>query len=220
MGMSIERTRRGMGPSTYAKMTEIMSGRTISQLGLTTTSKDLATKVNTEASGGFWSDAWVCMSDEGSVTASETTLEVVLLEGNAFGRQRSPGHSVAPRNAARNQTQSWVIAASISERGNMQTLRARGECVSALKLRSVEKGMLLGNGVQSRGQNRTREIRPSGIVGGLAETWVWLELNGHVQRKRRNSQALACSRAHRESIPTSARTVRCGGNWRRNHGRD
>ena len=103
-----------MGPSTYAKMTEIMSGRTISQLGLTTTSKDPATKVRTEASGGIWSDAWASMSDEGSVTASETTLEVVLHEGNAFGRQRSPGHSVTPRNAARNQTQSWVIAGSIS----------------------------------------------------------------------------------------------------------
>ncbi len=159
-----------MGPSTYAKMMEIMSGRTISQLGLTTTSKDLATKACAEASGGIWSDAWASMSDEGSVTASETTLEVVLLEGNAFGRQRSPGHSAAPRNAARNQTQSWVIAASISERGSMQTARARGECESALKLRPAREGMLLGNGVQSRGQNRTREIRPSGIVGGLTET--------------------------------------------------
>jgi hypothetical protein len=26
---------------------------------------------------------------------------------------------------------------------------------------------------ESQGQNRTREIRPSGIVGGLAETWLW-----------------------------------------------
>jgi hypothetical protein len=167
-----------MGPSTYARMTEIMSGRTISQLGLTTTSKDPATKVRTEASGGIWSDAGARTSDEGSVTASETTLEVVLLDGNAIGRQRSPGHSVAPSNAARNQTQSWTIAASISERGSMQTT------------------MLLENGMQSRGQNRTREIRPSGIVGGLAETWVWSELNGYVQRKRRNSQARACSCAH------------------------
>ncbi len=189
MGMSIERTRRGMGPSTYAKMTEIMSGRTTSQLGLTTTSKDPATKANAEASGGTWFDAWACMSDEGSVTAPETTLEVVLLEGNVLGRQRSPGHSVAPRHVTRNQTQSWIVAGSISERGNMQTWRARGECESALKLRPDGEGMLLANGVQSRGQNRTREIRPSGIVGGLAETWVWSELNGHVQRKRRNSQA-------------------------------
>ena len=29
---------------------------------------------------------------------------------------------------------------------------------------------------ESQGQNRTREIRPSGIVGGLAETWVMVEL--------------------------------------------
>jgi hypothetical protein len=204
MGTSIEGTRRGMGPSTYARMTEIMSGRTISQLGLTTTSKDPATKVRTEASGGIWSDAGARTSDEGSVTASETTLEVVLLDGNAIGRQRSPGHSVAPSNAARNQTQSWTIAASISERGSMQTTRARGACVSALKPRPAWEGMLLENGMQSRGQNRTREIRPSGIVGGLAETWVWSELNGHVQRKRRNSQARACSCAHRKSIPTTA----------------
>ena len=28
-----------------------------------------------------------------------------------------------------------------------------------------------GSGRTSRGQNRTREIRPSGIVGGLTETW-------------------------------------------------
>jgi len=193
-----------MGPSTYAKMTEIMSGRTISQLGLTTTSKDPATKVSTEASGGIWSDAWARMSDEGSVTASETTLEVVLLEGNALGRQRSPGHSVVSRSAVRNQTQNWVIAASTSERGSMQTLRARGERESALKLRPAGEGMLLANGVQSRGQNRTREIRPSGIVGGLAETWVWSELNGHVQRKRRNCQAQACSCARRRSIPTAS----------------
>ena len=30
--------------------------------------------------------------------------------------------------------------------------------------------------VQRRGQNRTREIRPSGIVGGPSETWPRVEL--------------------------------------------
>ena len=29
-----------------------------------------------------------------------------------------------------------------------------------------------GSRRKSQGQNRTREIRPSGIVGGLMETWV------------------------------------------------
>jgi hypothetical protein len=161
MGTSIEGTRRGMGPSTYARMTEIMSGRTISQLGLTTTSKDPATKVRTEASGGIWSDAGARTSDEGSVTASETTLEVVLLDGNAIGRQRSPGHSVAPSNAARNQTQSWTIAASISERGSMQTTRARGACVSALKPRPAWEGMLLENGMTSSGNAETAKLGPA-----------------------------------------------------------
>ncbi|MFC1850343.1 hypothetical protein ACFL27_09150 [candidate division CSSED10-310 bacterium] len=28
-------------------------------------------------------------------------------------------------------------------------------------------------GGTNQGQNRTREIRPSGIVGGLEETWVF-----------------------------------------------
>ncbi len=52
----------------------------------------------------------------------------------------------------------------------------RGACELALKLRSQRKGLRLENGMQSRGQNRTREIRPSGIVGGLWETWSMVEL--------------------------------------------
>jgi hypothetical protein len=39
-----------------------------------------------------------------------------------------------------------------------------------LKLPREREGLSLENGVQSRGQNRTRESRPSGIVGGLVET--------------------------------------------------
>jgi hypothetical protein len=39
-----------------------------------------------------------------------------------------------------------------------------------LKLHREREGLSLENGVQSRGQNRTRESRPSGIVGGLVET--------------------------------------------------
>jgi hypothetical protein len=39
-----------------------------------------------------------------------------------------------------------------------------------LKLLLDQEGLSLKNGVQSRGQNRTRESRPSGIVGGLVET--------------------------------------------------
>ena len=86
--------------------------------------------------------------------------------------------------APTNLQEPWVPG-----QGCRQTVRMRGVREPALKLRFTWEGLHLENGVQSRGQNRTREIRPSGIVGGLAETWVWSELNGHVQRKRRNSQA-------------------------------
>jgi hypothetical protein len=36
-----------------------------------------------------------------------------------------------------------------------------------LSFHSQGKARIQQDGVQSRGQNRTREIRPSGIVGGL-----------------------------------------------------
>ncbi len=42
MGKCTSWTRRGMGPSTYARNAEIMSGRTNTQQGLATTCKDPA----------------------------------------------------------------------------------------------------------------------------------------------------------------------------------
>ena len=39
-GKSTEGTLRGRGPSTYTRIVEIMSGRTVSQQGLVTTCKD------------------------------------------------------------------------------------------------------------------------------------------------------------------------------------
>ncbi len=38
-----------------------------------------------------------------------------------------------------------------------------------LSIVALREDLFLANGVQSRGQNRIREIRPSGIVGRLAE---------------------------------------------------
>jgi hypothetical protein len=84
-----------MGPSTYARVAEITSGRAISQQGLTATCKDRVHKVEAEARGGFWSGAWAHKSDEGGVTPSEATREVVPIWGNTPGGQRSPGHWVA-----------------------------------------------------------------------------------------------------------------------------
>lgn len=86
--------RRGMDPSTYARVVEITSGRTISQQGLVATCKDLARKGRPEAQGGFWSDAWARRSDEGGVTPSEAAHEAAPMLGNTQLGQRSPGHSV------------------------------------------------------------------------------------------------------------------------------
>jgi len=35
-----------------------------------------------------------------------------------------------------------------------------------------------------QGQNRTREIRPSGIVGGLAESWAMVEMRTHFANRK------------------------------------
>ena len=95
MDVSNRGTRRGIGPSTYTRVAEIMSGRTVSQQGLAATCEDLARKGEPEASGGLRSGAWVRKSDEGGVASSEMILEVIATGGNALGGQRGPGHSVA-----------------------------------------------------------------------------------------------------------------------------
>jgi len=56
MGICTWGTRRGMGPSAYTRIAEIMSGRAISQQGLVTTCEDPSYEEN-EAMGGIWSDA-------------------------------------------------------------------------------------------------------------------------------------------------------------------
>jgi hypothetical protein len=90
-----------MGPSTYARVAEITSGRAISQQGLAATCKDRAHKEGSEARGGIWSGAWAHRSDEGGVTPSEATHEVAPTRGNTPGGQRGPGHWVA------NEPRSW-----------------------------------------------------------------------------------------------------------------
>ena len=50
--MRSQEARRGNGPSTYARIAEIMSGRAIAQQGLATTRKDPARKALAEAREG------------------------------------------------------------------------------------------------------------------------------------------------------------------------
>src|SRR5450755_4340816 len=66
-----------------------------------------------------------------------------------------------------NQTLSWVLRGLRRGEGAMQTPPRRGEGCASTAVSRRGGRLALRNGVQSRGQNRTREIRPSGIVGGL-----------------------------------------------------
>jgi hypothetical protein len=195
---------RGMGPSTYARVVEITSGRAISQQGLVATCEDLAHKGELEARGGFWSGAWVRTSDDGGVTPSQAIVQVAPLSGNTRRGQRGPGYSVAkevhawrdmagiarsnlpPGSRPRRRTSrpdgkptgwcttrlpsrnAWV-GVLLLRRGGRQTIGARGVREPALELPPRWAGRLSANVVQGRDQNRTREIRPSGIVGGLRE---------------------------------------------------
>jgi hypothetical protein len=47
----------------------------------------------------------------------------------------------------------------------------RGGCESALELHSLQED----DRRERQGQNRTREIRPYGIAGGLVEMWMMVE---------------------------------------------
>ncbi len=102
--------------------------------------------------------------------SSEATHEVALVVGNPHARQRGSGHSVVSMIPAVPGHRAGENACWESGRRGRQTARGRGVCEQALQPRRVQEGLSPKNDVQSRGQNRIREIRPSGIVGGLAET--------------------------------------------------
>ena len=102
-----------------------------------------------------------------------------------------------PRQSAGNQTQCWVLPGLRRGEGAMQTPPRRGEGCASTAVSRAGGRSALRNGVQNRGQNRTREIRPSGIVEGLQETWP--------------VGASSTRRARLISISTSARWDLCGG---------
>lgn len=165
-----------MGPGAYARVAEIMSGRAISQQGLTATYKDPAFEGEPEGWGGIWSGAWARRSDEGGVTPSEATGEVAPTSGNTRPGQRSPGHSVATDEE---HGRTWPFRPkSLGAKMLWSSLRCGGSetgkpqrrgvyACQRLSFRLCGQACPLINVVQNRGQNRTRETRPSGIVGRL-----------------------------------------------------
>ena len=76
-----------------------------------------------------------------------------------------------PRQSGTHQTQRWITRGLHRGEGATQTPSRRGEGCASTAVSRAGGRPALRNGVQNRGQNRTREIRPSGIVEGLQETW-------------------------------------------------
>jgi hypothetical protein len=103
--------------------------------------------------------------------SSEVTFESPWLVGNTHRRQRGSGHSVVLITAKNSRHRAGRRSRGSEDEGAAKLCR-RGVYVSErLKPHRGWEGLPLKNGVQSRGQNRTRESRPSGIAGGLAELW-------------------------------------------------
>ena len=162
--------RRGKGPSTYARIAEIMSGRAIAQQGLATTCKDRAHNGSTGGAGRGM--VWRMSPYErrrggnappGGLEAAPARVTPAPGKG-ALGTRW-------PRQSGTHQTQSWITRGLHRGEGARQTPPRRGEGCASTAVSRAGGRPALRNGVQNRGQNRTREIRPSGIVEGLQETW-------------------------------------------------
>ena len=110
------------------------------------------------------------MSDEGGVTPTDVARDAAAQPGNTRRVQRCPGHLAVPWPAP--GLSAGCERFTREDEFRMQTRAERGVHAPAFKLH----WFWAGSERTSQGQNRTREIRPSGIVGGLAETWTMVEL--------------------------------------------
>src|SRR5438093_5788685 len=111
------------------------------------------------------------MSDEERVTPFEMARDAIPAE-------------VTPRQGkgALGTWRSWNEATTGHRAGDCRTLairtspkanRVREGCICASIPASSTQGR---PSEESQGQNRTRESRPSGIVGGPGETWSMVEM--------------------------------------------
>jgi hypothetical protein len=105
------------------------------------------------------------MSDEGRVTPAEMALDAILAEVTP-----SPGKGALGKWRARMPGIGWALnqrtdGDSVACRAGRITVHSRGVCGRALEPRDAREGR---PGIAAAA-NRTREIRPSGMRGGLAE---------------------------------------------------
>jgi hypothetical protein len=156
---------RGTGPSTHARIMEITSGRTVCQQGLAATCEDSSIEAK-------------AIADE-----RHSALRMSQYERRRRGNARSGGVDTAPKEVtpptgegalgkwrARDRKHPWTQSQNAVYiqpcRAEAITSHPRGVCERALEPRDVWEG---ASGTAAAA-NRTREIRLSGMRGGLEET--------------------------------------------------
>jgi hypothetical protein len=125
--------------------------------------------------------------------------------GEKCAGQRGSGYSAAGVWPFVTGLRSGAWRKAAVRRGPEQTSSNGEGCESTLE--SPGDGGRLGPDkcVQSRDQNRTREIRPSGIAGRLKETWPMAELGTHLAIERAGMVTL-CLQANAPSFYPDKRT--------------
>jgi len=205
MGICTRGTWWGMGPVTFTRIAEIMSGRSRSQQGLAATCKDYPYK-ESEVGEREWDWRMSPYERRRKGNAFRQDARHLAVCGHAGDGQRGSGHSAVSwsQPAARHRT--GDLQGCPTRRGGQQTTCVAGGCVPALKPVCSWEDWPPENYLWSRGQNRTREIRPSGIAGRLMRTWVMgvgLRPAWKPAELPPNPNAVA----HHDSIPTSTSPV-------------
>lgn len=157
----------GVGVQTRGeRLAETTSGRACAQQGLAATCKDRPREAMPKPGGGqqVWRMGQYERRRRGNALPGGSTC--LPRGGNADPRQRGSGHLAVP--GRRSDSEPRVRRTSKRGRVDEQTSVWRGVCRPGLEPR----GDWAGSARTCRGQNRNGEIPPSGIVGGLAGTWI------------------------------------------------
>jgi hypothetical protein len=157
----------GVGVQTRGEgLAEITSGRARAQQGLAATCKDRSCEAMLKPGGGqrVWRMSQYERRRRGNALPGGRAC--LPRGGNADPRQSGSGHLAVP--GRRSDFEPRVRRTSKRGRVDEQTSVVRGVCRSGLEPR----GDWEGSARTCQGQNRNGEIPPSGIVGGLAGTWI------------------------------------------------
>ena len=157
-GVGVQTRREGLA--------EITTGRACAQQGLTATCKDPACEAMPKPQGG--QQVWRMSPYERRRRGNALPGGTRCLHhcGNAAGMQRGSGRVAVP---------GWLLdsaprSSRLSQRG--RAVEQTSVWWGARQPGLTPRGDWEGSARKCQGQNRNGEIPPSGIVGGLAGTWV------------------------------------------------